>query len=234
MYSKDKRKEFGLIVSFKDFLTYARGDERVREYIATCPEADLSIRELSSKMGRKPALVKKTRILFGYRDKDGSIDLRFITNSRYKRLVQALDSKMYTEIDEKQPSMGEIAEACAHDAYSTPFLLSSSSDLFASDVWVDEFDASYIPDMVVSVVCAVKPFEGNVDDNDRKKREMSMHLMPAGITEGVMSADEICHKGARIANGRGNLDAKQIRDRISLYNSRLNTYRRIVADETYR
>lgn len=223
-----------MIVSFKDFLTRAERDGRVRTYIASSPQGDSVFRQLSARRRSEPLVARKTRILFGQRSGGEGVDLRFITNSKYIRLQSDLNDGLLGNVDEECPSVGEIARACAHDFYSTPFLLSTSSDLFASDVWIDELDDAYLLDMAKSIVCAVAMFDGDVAENDRKKRDMFLKIMPAGISAGVVNADEICHRGGTIGSPSGDLDARLIKDRIALYNSRIDTYRRIVGDERSR
>lgn len=222
-----------MIVSFKDFLAQALQDEQVQNSIRQVANVDSVLRQLSVKTNSQKLISKKKRVLFGHRHNE-LLDLRFITSEKYKLLENDLNSKTLAKINEHNPSMGDIATACAHDVYSTPLLLSTSSDLISSNVWVDEHDRGYIFDMVQSIVFSMSLFESDIEKSDRRKKEMQLHIMPAGISEGIMfNADEICHKGGTIAYDGDNLDVRQIRDRISVYNSRLDIYKRILEDEAF-
>lgn len=239
-----------MIVSFEEFLDIAQKDEATVAYLATDAQASETMLQLSGKAktfaetsgkNKLEQLAKsrqshntegrrKTRVLFGRRTGEGLLDVRFSTNRKLIALVESMEEGITRKVSEEEPTMGEIARACARDIYSAPFLLSTSTDLMESNVWIDEGDATYVRDCVKELAMSVQAFASDLEESDEAKRQMFYKIVPAGIAEGIMgSADEICNKGT-IVDGARDLDAGDIRHRIQSYNHRVEIYERIVQE----
>lgn len=217
-----------MIASIEKFLDIASKDPVCQIRLSTSGELCEKFAQVQRSVS-SARLQKKKKVLFGT-DSFGAFDVRFIAYDTLAALDAAAEHCL-KKLPEHTPSIADASLACSPDTSSTPLLLSLSSDIFESDVWIDERDPSYISNMLFSLLCSLFLFENDIARSDARKKDMLMSLLPAALRSQMLgaSADEIFHK-AETPVDFTDLEAHEICGRIRRYNARISVYQKICRD----